>query len=46
MNKKIVYFIGMILVVACIITSCSDSKKESELVTAAITYKDIAKNSE
>ncbi len=46
MNKKIVYFIGMILVVACIVTSCSNSKKESELVTATITYKDIAKNSD
>lgn len=46
MNKKVYFLIGIILVIAVIITSCSNSKDESELVNAAITYKDIAKDSD
>ena len=46
MYKKIIFLICIILSIAGVITSCSNIKDESELVSATITYKDIAKDSD
>lgn len=52
MNKKIILFIVLILVFAFIAVSCSNIKKELEslkeldTITATISYKDVAKDSD
>lgn len=46
MYKKTIILISLILAIAGIITSCSNNKNEAELVSATVTYKAIAKDSD